>query len=233
MRIFFLVACSASFFFSVVVLADEQTSRQIYVTGEAKATLDPDYAEWVLDIKTVDKHPRLALDVNDTLIESIKEIAKKSDIDEEDLVTGLPMIERVESERSRLLAEDNYVHTEVRRVVTLRLRDLEEFKELLDAVHNLGVNYSIAYRSSRFDEVWAGVKEAAIKDAKAKAIKQAGVLGQEIGSMVSLAVSPHWILYGQGLFGSPDEDEQVDQVAGADGKIHLTAYADVTFELKP
>lgn len=224
-----LIACDSA-------LAEEKDHPpRIEVYGEAEVLLEPDYIEWVVDIRTRDKVPKLAREVNDKLYETLQDIAGKADIDEKDIVTGEPVyeqeIDQVDEEKPDI---DEYMGTEVYRRVTLVMRDMDELEEMIDAVHPLGVFYAVRRKSSRFNEVARRMEVAAIKNARKQAIEQAAALGQNIGKAIDVDVS-HVSRGGGdgGLFGpSPKPIKDDPESAGPDGKVRVRAYAFVTFRLE-
>ena len=223
-----MVSASAS------VFADKDPSPKIVVEGEAQVLLEPDYIEWVVDIRTRDKVPEIARKVNDSLFESLLEIAGKADIDDKEITWGEPAYEQLFPEHSRDLPDINlYIGTEVYRRVTLKMREMDEFDQMLDAVHPLGVFYVVRRKSTRYEEVAKRVKVQALKDARMKAIDQAAALGQNIGKAIDVEVT-HDSHGGvsRAFFGSTPAIEDDDAAAGPDGKIRVTAYATVRFRLE-
>ena len=218
--------------------AQDEEGDVIDVIGRAHAVLEPDYIEWTVEITTKDKLPKLALEVNDAVLQSLLKIAKSAKVEEKDITQGLPAVEQYFGVRNHGGPEaDEYKETHVKRRVTFNLRDLDEFEEALDAIHGLGVVHQIKYKSSAYDKTLAKVKRDALLDAKAQATDLAGALGQKIGPAVSVEVSQEYDTYRGGLFGDSDDgdwrDDEDRKAAGADGKIHVLAYAYVDFKLEP
>ena len=218
--------------------AQDEEGDVIDVVGRAHAVLEPDYVEWTVQIKTKDKLPKLALEVNDAILQALLKIAKSARVDEKDITQGLPAVEQYFGVRNHGGPEaDEYKETHVERRVTFKMRDMDEFEEALDAIHTLGVVYQVKYKSSAYDKTLAKVKRDALLDAKAQATDLAGALGQKIGPAVSVEVKQDYITYRGGLFGGPDDhdwrDDEDRKAADADGKIHVLAYAYVDFKLEP
>jgi uncharacterized protein YggE len=234
MKSFCLWACVVLLAWSAAAQVDEPHDV-IVVEGYAKASLEPDYAEWTVQIVTRDKAPKLALQVNDALMQSLLKIAKSADVDEKDIVKGRPIVEQVFGESQ----DDNeafgpYEATRVERRVTLTMRDLDEFDDALVAIHQLGVAYQVKYKSSEYDKTLAKVKREALLDAKKQAEDQADALGQDIGPAVRVHVIQGYPDGGGGLFGDDDwRDESDPGAAGPDGKVRVEAYADAEFKLEP
>jgi len=104
---------------------------------------------------------------------------------------------------------------------------------MLEAVHPLGVFDAVGRKSTQYEQAARRVKVEALKDARIKAVEQAAALGQNIGKAIEVEVSRHPILKDQGgLFGYPALFEYDDASAEPDGKIRVTAYADVRFRLE-
>lgn len=219
---------------SVSVFADKEQPPKIVVEGEAEVLLEPDYIEWAVDIRTQDKVPKIARTVNESLFKALLEIAEKADIDDKDIAWGEPAYEQLFPENGQDSLDINrYIGTEVYRRVTLKMRDMDEFDEMLDAVHPLGVFYAVRRKSTQYGQVAKRVKAQAIKDARMKAIDQAAALGQNIGKAIDVEVTHHSHGgVGSALFGSIPPIEEDDTSAGPDGKIRVTAYATVRFRLE-
>lgn len=214
------------------VWAVEVEPPQIAVDGDAEVLLEPDYIEWVVDIRTSDKVPKLAREVNDRIYESLIDIADKADIDAKEIVSGEPAYEQQFGQGGNGRPDMNrYIGTEVYRRVTLVMRDMDEFDEMLDAVHPLGVFYAVRRKSTKYEETVRRVEAAALKDARKKAIEQAAALGQNIGKAIEVDVARHQFT-GGGLFGDPTPIEEDDNDAGPEGKIRVQAYAHVRFRLE-
>ena len=231
----FMVAIAVVIVGSPALAEDKLLPPRIEVYGEAEALLEPDYIEWVVDIRTQDKVPKLAREVNDKLYELLLDIADQADIDEKDIVSGDPTYEQqFDEEREEEADISDYTGTEVYRRVTLVMRDMDELEEMIDAVHPLGVFYAVRRKSSRYDEVARRVEVAAIKEARMMAIEQAAALGQNIGKAIYVDVYHYSGSGGEGgLFGPPEKPIKDDPAsAGPDGKIRVAAYADVIFRLE-
>ena len=214
-------------------LSDDADWTAHYVVGEAEAVLEPDYIEWVVDIRTENKSPKSALDINDTMLEKLMDVVDDADIDSKDIVAGQPEIKQVFLRgSSKISSIENYQSTLVHRRVTFHLRDLDEMPDLLIALHELGLPYSMAFKSSAFEKTWQALKLDAIKHAKSLAAEQAAVLGQTIGPATELEVGPHYSRTARGGLFADDHEERVDMsVAGPDGKVRLRVYAIATFRL--
>jgi uncharacterized protein YggE len=212
--------------------ADQPEPPQILVEGEAEVWLEPDYIEWVVDIRTNDKVPKIAREVNDSIYESLLDIADKADIDAEEVVSGEPVYEQLFRDGGGGRPDINrYTDTEVYRRVILIMRDMDEFDEMLDAVHPLGVLYVVRRKSTKYDEAVRRIDTVALKDAKQKAVAQADALGQSIGKAIEVEVTREEPYEG-GLFGSPPVIEKDGAIAGPEGKVLVKAYAQVRFRLE-
>lgn len=219
----------------VPVWASEVEPPYIVVDGAAEVLIEPDYIEWVVDIRTSDKVPKLAREVNNAIYESLLKIADKADIDEEEITSGEPTYEQLFRGNGQGRPDINgYMETEVYRRVTLVMRDMDEFDEMLDAVHPLGVFYAVRRKSTMYEETVRRVEVAALKDARQKAVEQAAALGQDIGKAIEVDVSHRQFGGGGGgLFGPSSEPliEEDDHSAEPNGKIRVKAYAHVRFRL--
>ncbi|MFK7789837.1 MAG: SIMPL domain-containing protein [Phycisphaeraceae bacterium] len=213
--------------------ADKEESPKIVVEGEAEVLLEPDYIEWVVDIRTRDQVPKIARTVNNRILESLLDIADKADIGKKDIFYGDPMYEQEFGMNSRNEPDiEDYSRTEVYRRVVMIMRDMDELDEMIDAVQPLGVIYSIRRKSTLYDATVRRVKTQALKNARMKAIEQAAALGQNIGKAIDVDVS----LYRKptetwASFGPAEPVEVDDESADAAGKVRVVAYANVSFRL--
>ena len=219
---------------SFAASAADQEPPHIAVEGEAEVLLEPDYIEWVVDIRTQNEVPKIAREVNKRIYDLLLDIADKAKIDEEDIVSGEPMVEQEFGPNSREKPDvEDYRTTNVHRRVTLVMREMDEFDDMLDAVHPLGVIYTVRRKSTKYDETVKRVEAMALKDARMKAVAQAAALGQNIGKAIEVEVSRYrdrsesWA-----TFGPSEPDEVDDESADADGKIRVTSHANISFRLE-
>lgn len=219
--------------FVAPIWAEDVEPPHIAVEGEAEVLLEPNYIEWVVDIRTRDTLPGVARDANKRILESLLEIADKADINENDIVLGEPAYEQLFRDTDDDQPDiTRYTGTEVYRRVTLVMRDMDEFDEMLDAVHPLGVFYAVHRKSTEYEETVKRVEAQALKDARMKAVSQAAALGQNIGRAMDVKVVLIDGEAGGHVFGSPPRPIEKDESsAGPNGKILLKAYADVRFRL--
>ena len=216
--------------------ADQPEPPQIIVEGRSEVLLEPDYVEWVVDIRTRNEVPKIAREVNQRLFDLLMDIADKAKIDEKEINAGQPVVEQEFGQNSRTTPDiEDYRTTVVHRRVTLIMRDMDELDEMVDAVHPLGVIYTVRRKSSLHDETVRRVSQAALKEARTQAVEQAAALGQNIGKAIEVEVTRVAQHRGAGgLFGSgpamSDEDDEVS--AGPDGKVRIAAYAYARFRLE-
>lgn len=216
----------------------EETARpSIEVLGTAEAVLEPDYIEWAVDLQTNHEDPKAALDENELMIAKLKKIMKGVDVNKLDIEIGRPVVKQnMRQPGSKWVNKIDYIDTQVNQLVVFRLRDLDEFTDTLVAVHGLGMRYYSAYKSSAYEQTGDRLEAAALKQAKRRATDQAQVLGQQVGPAVLVDVSYRSPSFSGGLFAddsAPEPFEDDPGVAGKDGRVHVKAYAYVTFELKP
>lgn len=227
------VCVLTAFSASVSASPDDEHPSKIVVVGAAEALLEPDYIEWVVDIRTRDEVPRIAREANHRIFELLLDIAKKANIDKSDISRGEVSYEqqfRVNSGNPPDI--DDYSRTNVHRRVVLVMRDMDELDEMIDAVHPLGVIYAVHRKSSRYDETMRRIKAQALKDARQKAVEQATALGQNVGKAIDVEVTANpqtprpWA-----SFGSAEPVEVEERAADASGRVRLAAYAYVSFRL--
>ena len=228
--------------FSMPAMACSPEAKVIRVKGDVHVVLEPDYAEWVVDLVVTDKQPAIAMGVDKKAVESLRKIMRGADIDKVDLIVGRPQIAQNTLDKKKWGEGTGYINTTVRRRVVFKQRDLEEVSEVLLAIHDLGVKYRYAYKSSKYDDALRQAKHKALSQAKAKAEGQAAMLGQKIGPAVFAQVSDgESNQYAGGLFGLTDAltntdqdiEEEDPEAAGVDGRVHIRVHSSVDFELMP
>ncbi len=219
---------------SVSVLAEDALPPQIVVKGEAEILLEPDYIEWVVLVKASDLSPEVAFKTNERLLEALREIAKDVDINAADISAGRALVEQRYSEERGRDSKGQYAGTDVTRRVTLLMRDMDKLEEMLPQLGNLGLSYLMRYRSTKYDQAIRQVKIEALKQAQQIAIEEAAVIGQKIGPALHVEVQQDYPNRGVGsLFAGIDEPIEFDySSAEQDGKIHVSAYAEVEFSLE-
>jgi uncharacterized protein YggE len=154
------------------VCANEVEPPHIAVDAKVETFIEPDYIEWVVDIRTLDIVPEMARKVNNTIYESLLDIADKAGIDEKEIISGAPAYEQLFREGETDTPDiTRYRGTEVYRRVTLVMSDMDEFEEMLDAVQPLGVFYAVRRKSTKYAESIRQVELAALKDARQTAIE--------------------------------------------------------------
>jgi len=238
-RIWYLLVSALA---AVPVVAEPPERPVIEVTGEAAAQLQPDYTEWHVEIEVSDKLPDTMIKVDAKILKAVLGIADDADIDEGDVRVGRQRLSQDISQPHKWLEDSEGIRHTSRRRVVFKLRDLDAIGEVFLELGKLGVDYTYAYKSSEYEQALRQVRLDALHDAKARAKEQAAVLGQTIGPAIRVRVRhDDWSDRGSGgLFGLTDalsngrgEQEHAAEEAGPDGLIHLRAYADVDFELKP
>lgn len=223
------------------VVAEPTERPVIEVTGEASAQLQPDYTQWVVEIEIADQLADTMLEVEAEILEVVLDIADDADVVDADLQVGRPRLSQDIGQPHKWLKDaDSIAHT-VRRRIEFKLRDLDAVTEVFLELGKLGVDYTYTYKSSKYEQTLRQVRLDALRDAKARAKEQAAVLDQAIGPATRVHVSQDRLDHASGGFfgltdalrhGREDQQHAADE-AGPDGLIHLRAFADVDFELKP
>ena len=213
--------------------------REITVRGVAEVIVPPDYVTVNVRVVTLDMDLAKAQADNDTAVKAALAFVDELGIEAKDLSTSYvslgPKWRRVRDEESVF---EGY---EASKSITVKLRDLTKYDELLSGMLKLGVNRisGISFGSSDELEKRREARILAINAAREKAEYLASQLGQKVGP-------PLWIAeFKKESFGPPpmsnvayygraEPEAQADNKLGtiAPGSITIRAQIEASFELK-
>ncbi|GMG88443.1 SIMPL domain-containing protein [Biformimicrobium ophioploci] len=207
-------------------------ARHIQVSGTAYVEALPDYVEISLSISETASTLEEARKAVDVRTRSVLEAAASGGVLEEDidasLISAQPEYEY--ANRGRV-----YKGERVNRSVTLRLRDLERYSELVQKLTGSGITRleGISLHHSKISELKSEAMKLAIADAKTRAEIIAAEFGASVGAVYGIsaqASGPSPVFRGgiAGAAAMSAESAQADQGAGlkiAKQKIHQSIYA--------
>jgi hypothetical protein len=170
--------------------ADGEASRIIAVYGAADTLLTPDIAKIKVGISDKDKKLAVAKAHSDESLQTVVAVAAKFGLPRGDVQIGRVRVDREyeAAERSKTRVFKAFT---LDREVTLRLRDLARFEELLDALLQSGpLEFSYNYESSAMDEAMNALRLRAIRAAREKADALAREAGAHLGQVLEISEFP-------------------------------------------
>jgi uncharacterized protein YggE len=219
---------------------------KITVNGEAVVNVRPDRILISFGIETWDMDIEVAKQKNNAIQKKAVTAIKECGVPPRDVQTDHLSIEpRYKNQDQR----EDLIGYFVRNTLVVTLNNPAKVEDLITRVLHAGVNHlqAIDFRTSDFKKHREEARELALRAAREKAEKMAGVLGQSIGPPIQISErdSPWWYYsswtgwsYGRTAVDSqvatesaqPGADEVLDAIAL--GKISIRANVTVTFELK-
>ncbi len=225
-----------------------ENKAHIRVNGEAVVYAKPDKIALSLGIETWDVDITLAKQKNQEIQRKAISVAKAAGVADRGIQTDHLSLEPRYKDEYRRGSILGYF---VRNRMTLTLTGIDRVEELVTQLLQAGVNYlhGIDFQTVDFKRYREQARELALLAAKEKAEKMAAVLGQTIGSPLSIQESysgqpwnyySSWSGWGWGQASAmtqnviQDNREPVreDSEPSALGKISIRAAVSVTFELK-
>jgi uncharacterized protein len=219
---------------------------KITVSGEAVVNVTPDKIVLTFGIETWDADILTAKQKNNEALKRAIAAIKETGIPEKEIQTDHLSIEPRYKHDYR---KEDFIGYFVRNTFVVTLAETARVEELVTKVLQAGVHYihGIDFQTTEFKKYREQARELALKAAKEKADKMAGVLGQSAGAPLQISEtysgSPGWYYSSwsgwgrsqgmsqnvmQNVQGTPGESS--DTIAL--GKISIRANVSVTFELK-
>jgi uncharacterized protein YggE len=233
---------------TLLILAPQaraQEEARITVTGEADVRVVPNEVVLMLGVETDDLDLSAAKAENDARMSRVIAAAKDAGLPENLIRTDYLGIEpRYDFDgRQRI-----FLGYWVRKSVSLTLRDIDAFEDLLSNVLEVGANYvhGINFRTTELRAHRDRARSLALEAARQKAEMMAGELGHQVGATVLIREdrSAWWSSYGgwwgggRGAYMSQNVVQNAPGGGGtsegvtAPGQISVTAHVSVTFELE-
>ena len=222
----------------------ERETGQISVTGEAEVRIVPDEVILTLGVETWNKNMEIAKGQNDAIVARVFDVAEDHGIAPEHVQTDWVSIDPRYYNGS--YEGRDFIGYFVHKTVEIRLRDLDQFEDLLSSVLEAGVNYvhGIQFRTTELRKYRDEARALAIQAAREKAEALAGELGQGVGDPVMIQeVQNSWWSGYNSWWGSSwnTMTQNVIQEMGsgdlagdgslAPGQIGITARVSVVFQL--
>lgn len=231
--------------FSPPAAAADIGPRTISTTGEADVKVVPDEVTLTLGVETSDKDLEAAKSQNDARVKSVLAVAKEAGIEAHHLKTDYLSLEpRYESRNNERI----FLGYWVRKSLTITLRDVSKFENVLSRSLAAGANYvhGVDFRTTELRAHRDRARSMAIQAARQKAIALAAELGQKVGKPRSIqeggsgwssGYGSWWgsrggNYFSQNVVQNAGGSSSSDEGALALGQIAVRASVSVTFEME-
>lgn len=169
--------------------AGEDSLHTITVNGEGRVSLAPDMAAISIGVTTEDKEAAKAVKTNNTKAQDVVKQLKSYGIAEKDIrTTNFTVYPRQQYDSSNKPSDTTYI---VENTVYIKVNDLAEVGEILDAAVKAGANtisniqFDISDPSTAYDQAL----QAAVQDANGKAQVAAKAAGVKLGPVHTIQTS--------------------------------------------
>jgi uncharacterized protein YggE len=209
--------------------------RMISVTGTSEIKVVPDQATLILGVESHDKDLAVAKGNNDKSINKLLSLAHSAGIDAKSIQTSALSMgpEYSEEKIPKLLGY------QVSQTISLTLKDLSKYEELLTGALKAGVNRvnGINFTVSDTKKYKEDARLKAVRAAREKAMAIAGELGQTIGKPWEVAEEPEYdgtpnLAFNTAFTGGLTEELTSGAPAVAGGEVTIRASVRVSFQLE-
>lgn len=240
MKILFLLVTLAV----VTVPAFAQSNIEpplITVTGQAEVRVPPDEVLFTLAVENVDKDMLVANKKTDDSVKQILAIARKHNVKPEDVQTSQISVQPKYNTddidyEARRTVKRVLIGYEVAKTVSIRLREISRFDEMLADILKAGITRlsNLEFRDSQLRKHRDEARRMAIRAAKEKATSLAAEIGQSIGPAYSITetVRDYAPRAMQNVSSDVGESTESDTALAA-GTLSVTAQVTVRFRLNP
>lgn len=219
--------------FTVLAYSQEiKRIPQISVTGEGKVKIAPDQ---VLILATVETKGTNAKDVkkqNDVQMEAVLKFIKSMNLAPADYKTKrVSLNPQYDYERKK----SSYNATQT---VEILLRDLSKYDELMEGLVDKGTNRidNVIFQSSKLAQYQSEARKLAMKEAKMKAEDYVSVLGQKVGTAITISDNSQTYypqpVYAMRAMKAEAMADAAPRETMAAGEIEITANVSVSFKLE-
>ena len=193
----------------ITVAGQNSTAQGITVTGEGKATGQPDIAVLSLGISTLQPTVAQARDTAATTMQALIDSVKANGVAEKDVQTSQLSI-YPEYDYS-IGSTPKIIGYRLTNTVTIKVRDINKTSDVLDGAVAAGGDMTqvqnISFTIDKPDDLKDQAREAAVNDAKARAQRLADTAGVKLGKAIAISetsFAPPVPLYADGAtLGSP------------------------------
>jgi uncharacterized protein YggE len=217
----------------------DASPRLITVTGDADVRVAPDEVNITLGVETSDKDLPTAARKNAEQVRLVLAMAKEFKIDAKDI--GSDQIS-IEKQMEYVNNKNQFKEYLARRTVSLRLKDISRFEDLLLAAMKGGATslHGVQFCTSQLRKYRDQARANAIRAASEKAADMAKLLAQKVGKPNSITENfDGWSIYSGSrgaMYGNSQVTSQAPASGGSDspgvGLITVNAKVTVAFELE-
>lgn len=219
----------------------EAEARLITVTGDADVRVAPDEVSITFGVESGDKDIAAAARHNAEQVQRVVALAKEFKVDAKDIGTDQITLEK---QMEYVNGKNQFKEFVARRTISIRLKNLARFEELLIAEMRSGATsiQGAAFCTSELRKHRDAARAQAIKAAAEKAVDMARGLGQRVGKPHTITENydswSFWNSNSRGaLYGNSQNIAQVASGGSADspggvGLITVNAKVTVAFELE-
>lgn len=178
---------------------DLDKTPQITVTGKAEVLVEPDEANFSLDVTKLDKDLAVAKRQNDETTAKILEVTRRFKISAQNVNVRNISVEiknkiirdpkkPVYDEDGDLTGEKIFLGYEVSKTINIKLLELDKFEELFTELLKTGLTEvnSVSFETSKLRQYKDQARDMALKAAKEKATAMVGAIGQNIGKAIRI-----------------------------------------------
>src|SRR6478609_6352975 len=169
--------------FTVLTYSQEiKPISQVSVTGEGKIKVAPDQVTILATVETKGTNAKDVKKQNDEQMESVLKFVKNMNLAPADYKT------------KRVSLNPQYDYEKKKRTynatqtIEILLRDLSKYDELMEGLIDQGINRidNVTFQSSKLAQYQSDARKLAMKEAKIKAEDYVSVLGQKVGTAITI-----------------------------------------------
>jgi len=205
--------------------------RLITVTGTAEIKVAPDEAILTVGVESRDRDLTVAKSQNDVQIKRALKVTHDAGVDAKDVQTSaLDMGPKYSEVRSPQL-----LGYEVAQKITITLRDLSKYEDLMTKLLQAGVNRveGIQFVVTQDRKYKDEARTKALRAAREKAVAMAAELGQSVGKPWTIEEQPTDYVFSSNAGAQSSRlSFETDEAAIATGEVTVRATIQVSFELQ-
>lgn len=209
--------------------------NNINVTGEGKVTAEPDLAQIVLGVRTEADEAGDAIAENNRIMEAVRVALAGSGIAEEDIQTVEFSVQPIII-FDELTGEQRTQGYTVSNSVLVKVRDVDQVGEVLDATSSAGANnigsisFTVADPTPLMDEA----RDKAIADAIRKGEQMAAAAGVRLGDIMYISEWTVFTPVAQPFFGFEGKGggEFAAEVPISGGQLDIVIQVSITWEIE-
>jgi uncharacterized protein YggE len=214
--------------------AAEGVARSITVIGSGEAAGPPDRATINAGVQTLAPTVTDAVRENQAVVERIVRALSSEGVENADMQTADYSIWPEQQHDARDSGEIKTVGYRVNNTVRVTVIDVEALGRILAAVTNAGANaiHGIGFDVKDTAALEARAREAAMRDARARAEALASLAGVQLGKVLTISMSPG------GGYPMPMAGGRMDSVASASvpgissGQLSIAVQVQLTYEIQ-